>query len=195
MTSEAQSSKTKAQSPLRALCASVAITPFMKRTLIPIALIALAVGCATLPEWLTPQRVETVTRLAAYTSAKTLLIEQPDTLTALRQAYDGFSALETAERWDLVSAARIAATNGLDWLGSPEGNLAISGGVLFLDLIVGQEIELSGDRYARAFIVGARSGLGLALSQPPAAVSRSMQSDVDPIHERLVRDAQATRPR
>lgn len=166
-----------------------------KLALLPIVLIALAVGCKTLPDWVTPSRVETVTRLAAYSSAKALLIKQPDSRAQLEKAREGFAALAASEKWDIATAASIAATNGLDWLSSPEGNLALTGGVMFIDLILGKQVELSGDANVRAFIVGTRSGLDLALTAKPTALTRSATPAADPTYQRLLKEAQATRTR
>lgn len=166
-----------------------------KLTLLPMVLVVLAVGCKTLPDWITPSRVETVTRLAAYSSAKALLIKQSDSRAGLEKARDGFAALEASQKWDIATAASIAATNGLDWLSSPEGNLALTGGVMFIDLILGKQVELSGDVNVRAFIVGARSGLDLALAAQPAASTPTRSATPDPTYQRLLKEAQATRTR
>lgn len=167
----------------------------IKLALLPIVLIALAVGCTTLPTWVTPSRIETVTRLAAYSSAKALLIKQPDSRAQLEKARDGFAALEASEKWDIATAASIAATNGLDWLSSPEGNLALTGGVMFIDLILGRQVELSGDVNVRSFIIGARSGLDLALTAKPAALAATRSATPDATYQRLLKEAQATRTR
>ena len=166
-----------------------------KFALVPLALAALAAGCVSLPAWLTPARIESVARLAAYSSAKTLLIKQPDRRAQLEKAQAGLAALETAQNWDLTTAANIAATNGLTALSSPEGNLALTGGVLFMDLILGKQVELSGDANARAFIVGARSGLDLALAIQPVTGTVMRAAATDATYERLLKEAQATRSR
>jgi hypothetical protein len=168
-----------------------------KHALLPIALIALAVGCSTLPAFITPTRIEAVTRLAAYSSAKALLIDKPETREQLQKAADGFAALEASEKWDFATAANIAASSGLEWLTSPEGNLALTGGVLFIDLVMGKQLEVSGDANVRAFVVGAHSGLDQALAAKPTVrtAARAAPSASDPIYDRLLREAQATRPR
>ena len=168
-----------------------------RHALIPIILIALAVGCSTLPTWVTPTRIETVTRLAAYSSAKALLIKRPESRAELQKAADGFAMLEASEKWDIATAASIAAASGLDWLSSPEGNLALTGGVMFIDLIAGNQVDVAGDANVRAFIIGARSGLNLALATKPPALSatRSALVVVDPTYDHLLREAQATRAR
>lgn len=153
----------------------------------------LVAGCSTLPEWITPARIEAVTRLAAYGSAKALLIKEPDSRPELENARAGFVALESSEQWDLPTAAAIASANGLGWLSSPEGNLALTGGVMFIDLILGKQIELSGDAYARAFIVGARSGLDFALANTSTADARTSTGPGDPTYSRLLAEAKATR--
>ena len=145
-------------------------------SLVPCLLLGLLLcspGCVTQPgsaPLVTPERVESVTRLAAYGTAKALLIKQPESRTALAQAAAGIHELRAAERWDIAEMGRIAAAHGLDQLNSEEGLLALTGLGLFTDLFTHTQIDLHGNAYAQAVIVGADDGLALALGPAPRAI-------------------------
>lgn len=145
-------------------------------SLVPCLLLGLLLcspGCVTQPgsaPLVTPERVESVTRLAAYGTAKALLIKQPESRAALAQAAAGIHELRAAERWDIAEMGRIAAAHGLDQLNSEEGLLALTGLGLFTDLFTHTQIDLHGNAYAQAVIVGADDGLALALGPAPRAI-------------------------
>lgn len=165
-------------------------TKLMLFLLLP--LLALFPGCTTSScGWSTgisPQRVESVTTLAAYGTATTLLLSSPNQRENLTAARDGFHALRVAERWDLTAMGSIAAANGLDQLSSDEGVVILTSAALFTDLFVGGTIDLSTSEYARAVIIGADTGLTMALGPQPRGLD-------DPTLSRLRADAVATRPK
>lgn len=162
----------------------------MKTLILILPLIALLAGCATPgadPQPLvTPQRVEAVARLSGYVAARTAVLKDPALAEPLGRALAGLEDLAASKQWDLATAAAIATANGLDALASDEGTFAVSAGVMFLDLILGQRLDLAGDAYARAFILGTRDGLALALR------SRAFPTDLT-VRQRLHAEAVATR--
>lgn len=154
-----------------------------------VAWILLIIGCATVDvgKIVTPARVESVTRLSAYVSARALLLESPELRPQLEAASRGFHELRQAERWDLPAMGAIAAASGLDQVASAEGVLILTGTTLFIDTVLGVELDLAEVDYARAVVIGADDGLALALK--PAT-----RGDPETLH-RLHLEAEATRVR
>lgn len=162
----------------------------MKHLFLILPLIALLTGCSTPgtdPQpVVTPERVGSVARLSAYVAARTAVLKDPGLAGPLHRALAGLEDLAASEQWDLATAAAIAAANGLEEITSEEGTFAVSAGVMFLDLVLGRRLDLSGDAYARAFILGTRDGLSLALR------ARALPQDPS-VAQRLQAEAAATR--
>jgi hypothetical protein len=162
----------------------------MKHLFLIFPLIALLAGCSApgtdLQPVVTPERVESVARLSAYVAARAAVLKEPGLAEPLNRALVGLEDLAASEHWDLATAAAIATANGLGSLASEEGTFAVSAGVMFLDLVLGRRLDLAGDAYARAFILGTRDGLALALR------SRNLPHDLT-VRQRLHAEAVATR--
>lgn len=164
---------------------------------LPLGLLVCAPGCVTTPGGtpiVTPQRVESVTRLAAYGSARALMLKTPEVRAELERAQSGFHVLRESETWDLGKLASIATAHGLKDLVSEEGTLALTAGVMFLDAVTGGSVDLGQLDYARAVVVGADDGLTLALGASTAGTSARTESPAA-ILDRLRREAAATRTR
>lgn len=138
------------------------------KPILAMSLILMLAGCGTLVQdpfrEVTPDRVEAVARLSGYVSAKAIVLSDPGRAEPLQAILAGLTDLEKSQRWDIATAAAIASANGLTELTSSEGAFAIQSSILFLDLVLGRKIDLSADPFARAFIVGLKDGLQLALS-------------------------------
>ena len=155
-------------------------------------------GCASNPgtgsSTITPARVESVTRLAAYSTAKIALVKDPRNLATLTKVSNGLNELVASGNFDLATAVTIANANGLGELTSSEGQIVLTALPVFIDLIAGESVNLNDSVYAKAVIVGAASGFNMAL---PAAgtIPASRAGLQTPATEmrRLQKEAAATR--
>lgn len=158
-----------------------------------IPLMTILPGCVTsscgFSTFVSPQRVESVTHLAAYGTASALLLKDPAQRENLVAARDGFHALRLAETWDLQAMGTIASAHGLTELSSSEGILLLTGAGLLTDLFTGAQVDLARNDYARAVVIGADDGLTLALGPAARGIGP------DPTLARLRAEAEATRPR
>lgn len=159
------------------------------RTLLSVCLLALlATGCSTTGTGtstaITPARVQAVAKLATYAAARTGATD-PSKRAAYESALTGLNQLVGQECWDISTMAIIAQQNGMGFLASPEGTLALTGAQLFIDAFTTQSIDLASQPYARAVIIGSRDGLALALT--------GTRGIGDETYERLLAEAAATR--
>lgn len=157
-------------------------------------LVPLAAGCSSSTgtnaptagsSLIRPSRVESVVALGAYGA----VIAQPDKRASFEQALASLDVLVEQERWDLSAAVTAIASPGVLSLGSEEGSLLLLGAPMFADAFLPGTLDLRQSEYARAVIVGARRGLGLAL-RPPGGVKSFGVGHRD----RLAAEAAATRP-
>ena len=142
----------------------------MKNGLMILAMVAaffVTTGCKTVdgtqPTVITPERVERVSRLAAYITVRGVLLERPEARVEMEQALDGFSELLASDDWSITTAAAIAMANGLPMISSGDGQVIFEGTLLFIDLIGGGTVSLQDSEYAKAVIIGMESGLRMGL--------------------------------
>jgi hypothetical protein len=142
----------------------------MKNGLMILAMVAtffVTTGCKTVdgnpPTVITPERVERVSRLAAYITVRGVLLERPEARLEMERALDGFSELLASEDWSITTAAAIAMANGLPMISSGDGQVIFEGTLLFIDLIGGGTVSLQDNEYAKAVIIGMESGLRMGL--------------------------------
>ena len=142
----------------------------MKNGLMVLAMVAaffVTTGCKTVdgtpPTVITPERVERVSRLAAYITVRGVLLERPEARVEMERALDGFSELLASEDWSITTAAAIAMANGLPIISSGDGQVIFEGTLLFIDLIGGGTVSLQDSEYAKAVIIGMESGLRMGL--------------------------------
>lgn len=154
-----------------------------------VAVLPAMIGCATWDKQtvITPLRVERVSRLAAYMTCRTVLLDRPEARQEMIMAHQGFLDLMASEKWDLVSAATIAVANGLPILNSSEGNLIFEGAIMFIDVIGGGSVNLKGNEYSKAVITGVAGGLSMALGK------NAQREIITPTEQRLQAEAQAVR--
>lgn len=154
--------------------------------------LAVAAGCTSTSDGnstVTPERVEKVSRLAAYGSFKAQLIKDPASRPTLVKISTAVNDLVASQTWDVATMITVANANGLDELSSDEAQIALTAAPLFIDLFLNQQVDLRQSEYARAFIVGSADGFKMALGTgAPAA-----RSGVDATMVRLSAEARATR--
>lgn len=138
---------------------------------------------------MTPQRVRTVSTLAAYTSFKMQLIRDPSSRPTLERIRTSVNELKAAETWDIGTLSTILIANTGD-LSSDEGQLVLVGVPLFVDLVSGQQVDLKQYEYGRAAIEGVSAGFNLALG---SGVPASRASSTDAVLNDLQRQARASR--
>lgn len=115
----------------------------------------------------TPERVQSVARLAAYGSATGFLIKHPEARPELVKARVILATLVAGEQWDVVQLAGAFQQAGFKELRSQEGVLAVTGAIMLIDVASGRTIDLKQNDYARAAILGALDGVNLALANGP----------------------------
>lgn len=157
---------------------------FWKRLSALLLLVAICLigpdGCSTTGDpsaphvQVTPERVQSVARLAAYGSAKGFLISHPEYRPELEKAKGILTTLAAAENWDISALAEAFQSAGFKELRSEEAILAVEGAVLMIDLVSGKAIDLKQVPYARAAIIGSLDGLNLALASPSTKPSADM---------------------
>jgi hypothetical protein len=156
--------------------------------IIALAVIALGViGCQTITDFATPNRVEAISALGAYLGGEAAIDNghRADLVRALA----GLEALKASGKADLPAIAEALRSADVAVQNSSEGAIAFStGAILFSDLWAGSgQVELD-DVRAKAALDGVIRGFRLALGPSPKAVG---QSKLDSVVERCV----ATRPR
>jgi hypothetical protein len=162
----------------------------MKTLLTLMAAAAIIAGCATpTPTNDAVVRVEAVAKLAAYTGTRALLIKKPESREALAKAGASLNLLASQERWDATAAALALSSAGLSALDTQEGQLVLTGTLLFLDMF-GPQVDLKQSPYAKAFILGAQEGLALALEDSGTRALKPQNRA-----EQLAWAASMTRPR
>lgn len=139
-----------------------------------VSTLALA-GCATDDgsggsNVITPQRVRTVSTLAAYTTCKMQLMRDPASRPQLERIRTALNELQASQTWDIATLATIMLANSGE-LTSDEGQLILVGLPLFIDLVSGQQVDLKQYEFGRAAIEGVSAGFNLALGSTayPAA--------------------------
>ncbi len=125
----------------------------------------LASGCATVDKpSVTPERVQSVARLAAYGSATGFLIRSPESRPELEKAKLVLATLVAGQQWDIAQLAGAFQQAGFKELRSQEGILAVTGAILLIDVTAGKTVDLKQNDYAKAAIIGALDGVNLALA-------------------------------
>jgi hypothetical protein len=167
----------------------------MRLRLFLIGLVTVVFAACTSPNGgqttvVTPDRVQKVTRLAAYTAVKLQLRKDATSRTTLTKISSGLNDLVTEQQWDIASVVTIANANGLNELTSDEAQIVLTAAPAFLDLFLNQQVDLRQVEYAEAFVTGAAEGFKLGLGgSAPAASTRGPDTTLD----RLIKEARATR--
>lgn len=150
-------------------------------------------GCATNvqpSQEVSLTRVKAIVKLAAYGSARVILIDKPEARYELEKARNGFAGLIAAEDWTFASVSLLAMDSGLEEIEGAEGIVKfkadIAVGILLVDLIAGQTYNLRDQVYVEAVVTGAYDGLVLALG-----TGKPDQATV--IDAQLKAEAQSTR--
>ena len=140
---------------------------------------------------ITPERVEKVSRLAAYTTVKISLSKDPSSKVLLTKISTALNELVSEQMWDVSTMITVANANGLSELVSDEARIALETAPLFVDLFYNQQADLRSVEYAEAFIVGTADGfkMGLGVARAVGAPAGSVDAELD----RLIREARATR--
>lgn len=127
-------------------------------------LLMLLCGCASVnqPTALTPERVNSIARLAAYGAATGALVDNPKTRKELEQARVIIATLVSAKQWDIVQLAGAFQQAGFKELHGDKGVIIVTGVILAADL-AGNKADLRNSVYAEQAILGALDGLNLAL--------------------------------
>lgn len=115
----------------------------------------------------TPERVKSIARLAAFGSAKGFLISHPEYRPELVKAKSILVTLVSSQQWSIDVLAGAFRDAGFKELRSEEGILAVEGAILMIDVFTGRQIDLKNSVYAEAAIVGALDGVNLALANSP----------------------------
>ncbi len=129
-------------------------------------LLVLLCGCASVnhPTPLTPERVNSIARLAAYGAATGALVDNPKTRKELEQARVIIATLVSGKQWDIVQLAGAFQQAGFKELHGDKGVIIVTGAILAADL-AGNKADLRSSVYAEQAILGALDGLNLALSK------------------------------
>jgi len=164
--------------------------PFLFAPIIAIAASALlSNGCKTvdIEKTITPERVQSITKLGTYIGASASLRDS-EVRESWKRALAGLDSLINQQSWDIAAVASILRNAGVDELNSAEGDLIITGTMFLFDAIFTRQVDLSSEPYARAVVIGARDGIALALV--PKLDTRSSR---DVVLKRLKAEAAATR--
>jgi len=169
------------------------VTPIVSTLLLAFGVVGCGTTSGTGPT-ITPARVESVTRLAAYSTAKLALAKDPKNIVTLTKVSNGLNELVASGNYDLATAVTIANANGLGELTSSEGQIALTALPVFIDLIAGESVNLNDSQYAKAVIVGAAGGFKMALPAAGGAPAARVGA-LTPATEmrRLQKEAEATR--
>ena len=128
-------------------------------------LLVLLCGCAGIkPTNLTPERVNSIARLAAYGAATGALVDNPKTRKELEQARVIIATLVAGKQWDIVQLAGAFQQAGFKELHGDKGVIIVTGAILAADL-AGNKADLRNSVYAEQAILGALDGLNLALGR------------------------------
>ena len=120
-------------------------------------------GCATPgSNALTPTRVNSIARLAAFGAASGVLVDNPATRPELVKARVIIATLVAGKQWDVVQLAAAFQAAGFKELHGSQGVLIVTGVILAADL-TGNTVDLKNSAFAEAAITGALDGLNLAL--------------------------------
>lgn len=127
----------------------------------------LLAGCSTTSttsEFDRARRVENGVRLAVFIGTSMDLSKNPERRTAYQAASSGLSSLVAQETWDVSALALALAETGNEKFRDNETILLVLAGAQLVDVVVGSDrVDLGNQVYARAVVIGADSGLKLAL--------------------------------
>ena len=130
-----------------------------------VMLLTVFCGCAGIkPTNLTPERVNSIARLAAYGAATGALVDNPKTRKELEQARVIIATLVSGKQWDIVQLAGAFQQAGFKELHGDKGVIIVTGAILAADL-AGNKADLRNSVYAEQAILGALDGLNLALGR------------------------------
>ena len=137
----------------------------MKKLYVIMLASAVLCGCAGIkPINLTPERVNSIARLAAYGAATGALMDNPKTRKELEQARVIIATLVAGKQWDIAQLAGAFQQAGFKELHGDKGVIIVTGSILAADL-AGNKADLRNSVYAEQAILGALDGLNLALAK------------------------------
>jgi hypothetical protein len=167
-----------------------------------LSLAVLNTGCKT-TGWgsaVTPERVQSVTKLAAYVSAYATIQKDADRREAFERANAGLEAMIAQERWDAEAFGIALKQAGVDELLGDDGGIVVTTTVLVVDLF-GVDFDLKETTpgpIVEAVIRGTQEGFELALAgtAPSGEIARTRASLTDhaAVLAKLRAEAKATRP-
>ena len=165
-----------------------------------LSLAVLNTGCKTGGEpFITPARVQSVTKLAAYVSAYATIRKDADRRAAFEQANAGLEAMIDQERWDAAAFGIALQQAGVDQLLGDDGGIVVTTTVLVVDLF-GVDFDLKETTpgpIVEAVIRGTQAGFELALAgtAPSGEIARTRASLTDhaAVLSKLRAEAKATR--
>lgn len=159
-------------------------------------------GCktATWSNVVTPERVQSLTKLGAYVSAYATIKKDADRREAFERANAGLEAMIAQERWDAEAFAIALQQAGVDELLGDDGGVVVTTTVLVVDLF-GVDFDLKETTpgpIVEAVIRGTQAGFELALAgtAPSGEIERTRASMTDhkAVLAKLQAEAKATRP-
>lgn len=155
-------------------------------------------GCATIENFMSPQRLYAVSKLATYTSCVATAGE-PDTPARNNwiKAQTELSALIAAKDWRPVRLGQALDRAGVSEMIGSEGKLVVSGGVALVDLFTAVIWQIDTSKYVEAVATGGRDGIDLALNDALSAANRAAwrYDRAALIEAQLRMEAEATRPK
>jgi hypothetical protein len=128
-----------------------------------VASLGLLVGCATLQQVATPERVRAVVALAGYESCTADVRGRPIERGKWLQVVGGLKVMVDANQWDGVTVAQALERAGISEVVCDEGQVAISGGLAFVDMFTGILQRAESATIVRAVVEGMLEGINLAL--------------------------------
>lgn len=155
--------------------------------------ILLLTGCKTTSQnqsWLTPLRVEKLTKLTTYVSVSAYLADHQNDRDKFVQTKVAFQALVDQSQWDYPTLVAVLQNLPIKELKTTEAQLAFQSGVILVDLLGYGSFDAKQVEHVKAFIVGFNDGLGLALQFVP---TRALTANLTLIHLRA--EEEMTRPK
>lgn len=129
-------------------------------------------GCSTRPsDPLTPEqqefqnirRVQTGVRLAVFLGVSVDLKKHPERRDAYVKAEAALASLVEQQKWDALAFSSALSESGASIFSSGDASLVLTTVPLLVDLLSGNQIDLSQPKFVRPAILGASEGLKMAL--------------------------------
>lgn len=173
----------------------------MNKILATLGLVGLLVltGCSTTSQnqttWLTPVRVEKLTKLGTYVAVSAYLNENPADKATFVSVKASLQILVDQSKWDSVTVAAILQNLPVKELQTTEAKLAFQGGLLLVDLLGYGSFDAKNVEHVKAFIIGFNDGLDLALSFTAnnKVAARALTPD-NTVYWKLQTEEKQTRP-